>query len=222
MPLDSYVNGPYLGTSRNPFSYEKIEQIDRDVSTPWLTLTQITNQLNLFGDTSQDDYLSGLELATRMMVEDFLGMSIFPAKYRVYYGAWNGMSGTQVSLDLPEISQATSYGPGVVVNQVGYWDTTSPPTFNVLPTTNYFYDASGNKVICGGMPSEINQQITNPITVVYTTNSSPYAAYPVIQQAGLMILTHLYNNRSDTTSTSLKQIPMGAAALLRPYKPLVL
>jgi len=44
----------------------------------------------------------------------------------------------------------------------------------------------------------------------------------VIQQAGLMILTHLYNNRSDTTSTNLKQIPMGAAALLRPYKPLVL
>jgi hypothetical protein len=222
MPLDSYVNGPYLGTSRNPFSYEKIEQIDRDVSTPWLTLTQITNQLNLFGDTSQDDYLLGLELATRMMVEDFLGMSIFPTKYRVYYGAWNGMSGTQVSLDLPEVSQATSYGPGVVINQVGYWDTTAPPTFNVLPTTNYFYDASGNKVICAGMPSEINQQITNPITVIYTTNSSPYAAYPVIQQAGLMILTHLYNNRSDTTSTSLRQIPMGAAALLRPYKPLVL
>jgi hypothetical protein len=219
MALDSYVNGPYLGTSRNPFSYEKIEQVTRDVSTAWLTLTQITNQLNLYNDTSQDDYLSGLELATRMAVEDFLGMSIFSTQYRVYYGAWNGMSGTSVCLDLPEVTQGST---GVTINSVGYWTTTNPPTFTTLASTNYFYDPTGNKIIVTGMPSEINQVITNPIVALYTTAASSYAAYPVIQQAGLMILTHLYNNRSDTTSTNLKQIPMGAAALLRPYKPLVL
>jgi hypothetical protein len=222
MALDSYTNGPFLGTNRNPFSYEKIEQIDRDVSTPWLTLSQITNQLNLYNDESQDDYLSGLELATRMMVEDFLGMSIFPTKYRVYYGAYNGESGTQASLDLPEVSQATQYGPGVIINEVGYWDSSTPPVYTIVSPTTYFYDPTGNKVICNSIPSEINQAISNPIVVIYTSNSSPYASYPVIQQAGLMILTHLYNNRSDTTSTNLKQIPMGAAALLRPYKPLVL
>jgi hypothetical protein len=105
---------------------------------------------------------------------------------------------------------------------VGYWTTTNPPTFTTLASTNYFYDPTGNKIIVTGMPSEINQVITNPIVALYTTAASSYAAYPVIQQAGLMILTHLYNNRSDTTSTNLKQIPMGAAALLRPYKPLVL
>jgi len=219
MALDSYVNGPYLGTSRNPFSYEKIEQVTRDVSTAWLTLTQITNQINLYNDTSQDDYLSGLELATRMAVEDFLGMSIFATQYRVYYGAWNGMSGTSVCLDLPEVTQDST---GVTINSVGYWTTTNPPTFTTLASTNYFYDPTGNKIIVTGMPSEINQVITNPIVALYTTAASSYAAYPVIQQAGLMILTHLYNNRSDTTSTNLKQIPMGAAALLRPYKPLVL
>ena len=53
MPLDSYTNGPYLGTTRNPFSYEKIEQTSRDISSSWLTLDQITQQLNLVGDTSQ-------------------------------------------------------------------------------------------------------------------------------------------------------------------------
>ena len=42
MPLDSYTNGPYLGTTRNPFSYEKVEQVTRDVSTEWLTLDEIT------------------------------------------------------------------------------------------------------------------------------------------------------------------------------------
>jgi len=219
MALDSYTNGPYLGTNRNPFSYEKVEQLTRDVSTSWLTLTQITNQLNLFGDESQDDYLSSLELATRMMVEDFLGMSIFPIQYRVYYGAYNGESGTQACLDLPEVTQGST---GVTINSVGYWDSSTPPVFTVMDASTYFYDPTGNKIICNGIPSEVNQAITNPIVAVYTTAASTYAAYPVIQQAGLMILTHLYNNRSNTTSTNLKEIPMGAAALLRPYKPLVL
>jgi len=219
MPLDSYVNGPYLGTTRNPFSYEKVEQFDRDVSTPWLTLEEITDQLNLFGDTSQDTYLSSIELATRMAIEDYLGMSIFPVTYQVYYGATNGMSGSQVCLDLPEITPG--FG-GVTINFVGYYDTSNPPVFNKLAATNYFYDPTGNKVICSGMPNEVNQTITNPIIVNYTTSFNNYATYPVIKQAGLLLLTHLYNNRSNTFQGTLNEIPYGVAALLRPYKPLVL
>ena len=219
MPLDSYTNGPYLGTSRNPFSYEKVEQIDRDVSTAWLTLDQITQQLNLFGDESQDTYLSGLELATRMAIEDYLGMSIFSIKYKCYYGAFNGMTGTQVCLDLPEVTQGDS---GVVVNSVGYWDTSTPPVFVPLDIGQYFYDQTGNKVICNGIPNEVNQVITNPIVVTYTTGANPLASYPVIQQAGLLLLTHLYNNRSNTIQGALNEIPFGVAALLRPYKPLVM
>jgi hypothetical protein len=48
------------------------------------------------------------------------------------------------------------------------------------------------------------------------------AAYPVIKQAGLLLLTHLYNNRSNSTEGMLRDIPFGVTALLRPYKPLVL
>ena len=78
MPNDPYVSGPYLGSVRNPYSYEKVEQVSRDIQTSWLTLDEITNQLNLFQDESQDGYLLNLELATRMAIEDYLGMSIFP------------------------------------------------------------------------------------------------------------------------------------------------
>ena len=74
---DTLGQVPYAAT-RNPFNYEKIEQIGRDLTTNWLTLDEITNQLNLFGDESQDAYLEGLELAVRMHIEDYLGMSIFP------------------------------------------------------------------------------------------------------------------------------------------------
>jgi hypothetical protein len=223
MPLDSYTNGPYLGTSRNPYSYEKVEQISRDISTEWLSLTQITDQLNLFGDTSQDTYLQGLELATRMAIEDFLGMAIFATRYKVYYGAFNGMSGGAVNLDLPEVTQSTPTTlSGVTINSVGYWDTSTPPVFNVVDPSTYFYDPTGNKVIVNSIPNEINQNITNPIVVDYTQGANPLADYPVIQQAGLLLLTHLYNNRSNTTTTKLAEIPFGVAMLLRPYKPLVM
>jgi hypothetical protein len=48
------------------------------------------------------------------------------------------------------------------------------------------------------------------------------STYPVIKQAGLLLFTHLYNNRSNTTDIQLKEIPFGVATLLRPYKPLVM
>jgi hypothetical protein len=36
------------------------------------------------------------------------------------------------------------------------------------------------------------------------------------------LLTHLYNNRSNTVDTAIRDIPFGVATLLRPYKPLVM
>ena len=222
MPLDSLTNGPFLGTTRNPYSYEKIEQISRDIQTGWLTLDQITQQLNLFQDESQDSYLSGLELATRMAIEDYLGMSIFPITYKVYYGTFNGMTGTQMSLDLPEVSQATGLVPGVVVNEVAYYSGATPPVYTIIDPASYYYDPTGNKVIVTGIPDSASQIMTNPIVCTYTTNSSPLAQYPVIQQAGLLLLTHLYNNRSNTFNGKLDEIPFGVAQLLRPYKPLIM
>jgi hypothetical protein len=222
MPNNPYISGPYLGSNRNPYSYEKVEQVSRDILTSWLTLDEITNQLNLFQDESQDGYLQNLELATRMAIEDYLGMSIFPIQYKVYYGA-DTSTGTQMTLDLPEVSQDFRNTAGTVINSVGYWNADEPPVFTLLAKTSYYYDPTGNKiVISSGMPSEVNQVMSNPIVATYTTNASPIAQYPVIKQAGLLLLTHLYNNRSDTTFGVLHKIPFGVEALLRPYKSLVM
>ena len=222
MPNDPFISGPFLGSSRNPYSYQKVEQVSRDIQTSWLTLDEITNQLNLFQDESQDSYLEGLELATRMAIEDYLGMSIFPIQYKVYYGA-NSSTGTQMTLDLPEVSQDFRSSLGTVINSVGYYSADTVPVFVTLPALSYYYDPTGNKiVISSGMPSEVNQVMTNPIVALYTTNANPLAQYPVIKQAGLLMLTHLYNNRSDTSTTLVRKIPFGVEALLRPYKPLVL
>ncbi len=215
-----YLN--YGAPSRNPFNYGKVEQISRDIATQWLDLSEIANQINLFEDQSQDEYLSSLELAVRMAVEDFLGLSIFPTKYRVWYNAAS-LYGTPITMDLPEVSQNQNPGqPGVTVNAVKYWTDDNPPQLVTVSPSTYYYDASGNKIVVQSLPSNLNNSMTSPVFCEYTTAANPLAQYPVIKQAGLLLFTHLYNNRSNTTEANLKEIPHGFSVLLRPYKPLVM
>ena len=208
--------------TRNPFNFAKVEQTNRDNTTRWLDLTAISNQLNLFQDESQDDYLSALELAVRQAIEDYLGLSIFPTSYRVWYNAAS-LYGTPLTLDLPEVSQ--NFYPdqaGLTINAVKYWTQATPPVLVTVATNQYYYDPSGNKVVLTSLPSNLNSSMTSPVYCDYTTVANPLAAYPVIQQAGLLLFVHLYNNRSNTSEASLKDIPFGVSTLLRPYKPLVM
>jgi hypothetical protein len=205
-----------LAPTRNPFNYDKVVQTSRDLQTQWLTLDEITNQLNLFGDESQDSYLSDLEVAVRMHIEDYLGLPIFNQSYTVYYGA-SALYGTPLTLDLPEVSQN-----GVTINSVKYYSDASPPVLTTVASSSYFYDVTGNKVILNDLPTDLNTFMTSPVVCNYTINSSVLAQYPVIKQAGLLLFTHLYNNRSETTAGALQKIPFGVDVLLRQYKPLVM
>jgi hypothetical protein len=215
-----YLN--YGAPTRNPFNYEKVEQINRDNVTAWLTLEQLTQQINLYDDESQDAYVQSLELATRQAIEDFLGLSIFPVSYRVWYNA-SSLYGTPLTLDLPEVSQNIAPSlEGVTINAVKYWTQAAVPVLNTVNPSQYYYDPSGNKVVLASLPSNLNVAMTSPVFCEYTTTANPIAAYPVIKQAGLLLFVHLYNNRSNTTEISLKEIPFGVATLLRPYKPLVM
>ena len=219
---DYQLGAPYGAQTRNPFNYVKAEQINRDSVTAWLSLEDITQQLNLFGDESQDTYLQSLELATRQAIEDYLGLSIFSLSYRVCYGS-ESLAASPVCLDLPEVSQNFYPGQaGVTIDSVGYYNDAFPPVYVTIASSNYYYDPSGNKVILNSLPTSINSVMTAPIVVNYSTVANPISAYPVIKQAGLLLLTHLYNNRSNTTDGLLREIPFGVAALLRPYKPLVM
>ena len=225
MPVNSQLlDAPFGADSRNPFSYVKVEQIARDSLTAWLTLEEITQQLNLFNDESQDSYLRSLEVAVRQAIEDYLGLSIFSVTYRVWYGAEN-LASSPVSLDLPEVSQ--NYYPnmaGVTINKVAYYNEAMPPVLTTVATNQYFYDPSGNKVIIQSLPTSINSEMTAPIVCEYQTAPNPISAYPVIKQAGLLLLTNFYNNRALTGDTvgEKAEIPFGLTTLLRPYKPLVM
>lgn len=222
MAVENIAGYPFGAQTRNPFNYAKVEQISRDISTQWLTTAEITDHLNLFEDESQDTYLESLELATRMAIEDYLGMSIFPVTYRVWYGA-ESLASSPACLDLPEVSQNFNASQsGVSIGSVKYWNDSSPSLLTVISSSQYYYDASGNKIVVASLPTDINTGMTAPIVVEYTTAANPLAAYPVIKQAGLLLLTHLYNNRANATETKLKDIPFGVTTLLRNYKPLVM
>lgn len=222
MPSEITYGYPFGGVTRNPFNYVKVEQIDRDVVTQWLTLDEITNQINNWGDESQDDYLKSLELAVRGAIEDYLGLSIFPVTYRVWYGT-ESLIASPVALDLPEVSQNQYPSQaGVVIDEVGYYTEGFPATTSTVASSQYQYDPSGNKVLVQSLPTDINTAMTAPVYVIYTTAANPLQTYPQIKQAALLLFTHLYNNRSDTTEINLKKIPFGFEALLRPYKPLVM
>jgi hypothetical protein len=215
-----YLN--YGAPTRNPFNYEKVEQIGRDIATQWLDTESIAQQLNLFEDQSQDGYLESLELAVRQAIEDFLGMSIFPTQYRVWYNA-SSLYGTPLTLDLPEVSQNQNPSlSGVQINAVKYWTQATPPVLVTVASNQYYYDNSGNKVVLQSLPSNLNTAMTSPVYCEYTTAANPLAQYPVIKQAGLLLFVHLYNNRSNTTEIAMKEIPFGVSTLLRPYKPLVM
>lgn len=225
MAIENLTLAPYYSGTRNPFNYQKIEQINRDIVTGWLTLEEITQQLNLFQDESQDSYLESLELATRLAIEDYLGISMFSTQYRVYYGD-PGLNGTAIYLDLPEVSVIyQGNGAEVTINKVEFYTGTTGATKTTLASSNYYYDPTGNRVvIASGLPSPLAQNIANPVLVTYTVGSNFLAQYPVVKQAGLLLLTHLYNNRSTVSDTvGMKaQIPFGVDMLLRPYKTLVM
>lgn len=223
MAVDNYQYGsPFGAQTRNPFNYEKFEQIDRDNVTAWLTLDEITQHINLYEDESQDSYLQSLELATRQAIEDYLGLSIFSVTYRVWYGTAS-LAASPVCFDLPEVSQNFYSGqPEVNIDSLGYWTDAFPPVFTTVAADQYYYDASGNKVIVSSLPTSINTVMTAPIVLQYTTVANPISSYPVIKQAGLLLFTHLYNNRANATEVKLKDIPFGVTTLLRNYKPLVM
>jgi len=222
MPVENQTLAPFYSNGRNPYNYARFEQISRDVATPWLTLEEITQQLNLFADESQDTYLSSLELATRMSIEDILGMAIFSTQWNVYYANF-GMYDSTLYLDLPVSGVDVTGYPAVTINNVRYYGSsnTSPIT---ISNADYSYDPTGSRVILNVALNELSQQVANPIVVTFTQNANPLASYPIIKQAGLMLLTHLYNTRSTVGDTvgMKSEIPFGVHAMLRPYKPLVM
>lgn len=198
-------------SNRSPFNYQKVAVIDRDVVTPWLTLAELRQQINLFDDTSQDTFLRGLETAVRRHIENYLGVDFIASTYQAFYSADSIFS--PAVFDIPVAGD-------IKIDYLGYWNLDNVLT--TVDSSKYYFDETGNKVIASTIPDNISNDRTNPIIIQYTTIPSNCMDDPVVIQAGLLLFTHLYNNRSNTTESNLRNIPFGFDTLLRSAKPLVM
>ena len=109
----------------------------------------------------------------------------------------------------------------VTINSVQYYDGSG--TLQTLAPSAWTFDLTGSQVLVTAFPNTLSSTIDNPIVVNLTQRpNAQYAQYPTIQMAGLLLITHWYNNRAETSDKMLKSIPFGVDSLLRPYKDLVL
>lgn len=209
--------GLFLGGGAQPYNWTSVTPATRDLTSPWLTIEEIRDQLNLFGDTSQDTYLLDLDLAARWFIEDYLGQAIFPQSYDVYYAA-QVLNAGLVVLDTPP-----TITTGVSVSSVSYYTDSDVPTLVALPTTAYYADPTGSKIVVNSpVPDNVNTKMTAPVVARISQAATYIADYPVVKHAGRLLITHWYNERSDVSDTAKVSIPFGFKALLSPYKPLVI
>ena len=90
-----------ISNQKTPYNWAKILPTSRDVDTEWIDLQNVRNQLNLFDDTSQDDYLRLLEATSRFHIEDYLGYSLAANSiWAVYYNT-DVTQGPVIRLDVP-------------------------------------------------------------------------------------------------------------------------
>lgn len=202
-------------TDRTP-NWSKAEIVSRDTSTQWLTDSEILNQLNLVGDTSQITMLREYDLVVRTYIEEYLGSAVFAQTWTGWYRL-DSTAPAPFYLDLPTTPRPVS--TAVTINTVKAY--TAASGLVTLDSSLYTYDSTGNRVVLNSVPA-LSDTVANPVVVTFTLAESPLATNPAVLHAGKMLLTHLYNNRDTHSEKVQNEVPMGFSALLRPYKPLVM
>lgn len=178
-----------------------------------VTLAEAKNHLRITASNSDEDALiSNLIKAARQWCEAYTGCSFV-------LQTW------QVKLDeFPECIKLPR-GPVIAVSSITYLDTSGDS--QTLASSSYRVDADTiparvTEAYASTWPS--TYPVTNAVTVTYTagyedTGSSPTDDVPeAIQQAILLMVAHLFENREASSVAALTEIPMGVAALLGPYR----
>jgi hypothetical protein len=218
MSVDALTMAQFLTSNRNPQNYAQIEQLGRG-NTSLLSAEELRNQLNLFGDTSQDTAILSYAIAATQYVSDYLGFPLCATTYRVYYPP-QIVVGNVAYLDIPTWTEETGGPPIQLSFTVNYYDVNN----NLATYNTYIWDAGGQRLILQAIP-QLSQTMAYPWVVTVTLNTGWHGNTEVIKQAVKLVATHFYNNRSETVSGIINpsvKITLGLDALLRPFKPLVM
>lgn len=217
MAVDPQALAQSLAIARNPQNYARWELTARE-QTSIVTVAEMRDQLNLVGDTSQDDLITACSVAATTAIGNYIGAPLQQTTYRVYYNAPTYVN-NYAYLDLPITTIDGAGAGGDLQFTVKYYPngTTTEQTW-----TDWYYDYTGARlVLTAGLPA-LNQFIAYPVVATVTVLTSWYNTESVLKQAVKLMATHLYNNRSATAESVPREIALGIDSLLRTYKPLVM
>lgn len=197
-----------------PYNWRYIAPAGRDVTSSVVTIQQIRDQVMVGTDTSFDSYLLALAATARMRIEEHLGRPLSSEIINVYYGS-DVVGGDFTALDLP----VKSLQPQSITNISVQYYNDSDALIDV-PATQFFLDLGSQRVVLRNWSPALSNFIPAPIVVTYTAAPDILATYPTVKQAALLLITHWWNNRSDTGETvgEKASIPHGAYDLLSAYR----
>ena len=182
----------------------------------------------------EDDELIAIFLtAAREWAEDELGMTLAPAIVESSFDAFpsqvTSTNSAGQTITTPGALVLES-GPVLGIESIKYLDTDGFEA--TVDWTTYYLDTNDQVPVVRlffGDPDDdpwpTSNGAANNVKVRYSVgyslpgDSPQDAALPArVKAAILLVLGHLYQNRSNTVEKNLSEIPLGAAALLSPLK----
>lgn len=169
-----------------------------------VSLDEAKLHLRMDGD-DEDDFIAGLLAAAREYFEETTRRSLISQTWRLSLGEWPD----EIELPKPPLQSVTS---------ITYKDDSGAQT--TLNSSVYLVDTDsepGRIVLASGQswPSGTLYPV-NPIQVTYVAGyGDEGAAVPErMKQAIKLLLGHWYENREDTITATIKNIPMGVESLI--------
>ena len=163
----------------------------------------VKDHLRIVGN-DENSYLSNLIVVAGDWAEHYLNKHLISKQIRVYLDGFS----SEIIVKLYPLQS---------IDAVAYYD--SDNVRQVLTASDYDADEiDGRLSSFGGWPATYDKY--NAVEIDITVGYGDFHAQlpRSIQQAMLLLIGHLYENREDTTDLKLKQLPMGAKALLSPFR----
>lgn len=154
----------------------------------------------------EDALVGALITAARQAAENFLNRPVAEATFELRSGCFD------VEIPASPVSELVSV---IYTDTDGLPVTVSPSLYRLAgpvdaPELRLAYAAS--------WPTDVRDE-DDAVAVQFVAGYG--SAYPLpapIYQAILLIVGHLYENREDTSTANLKELPMGSRYLLNPYR----
>lgn len=179
-----------------------------------LTLPEVKDHLRIT-ETDQDDVLMALIHLARVKLDGkdgILGRALMTQTWDLYLDHFPATDGLPIRLPLNPVQSITS---------ITYTDTDgNAQTWGVGNYTVDIYSEPAEIYPAYAKSWPSTRDVVNAVKVRFVAGygDNAYNVPPPVLQAMKLIIGHYYENREDSTTLDLKNLPRGVDALLAPYR----